>query len=89
MIGFLDVGTRQHSNTVKSSVYNFHPWNPKIVAIVDMWSLFTGYFCSKSQILDLKMRAIRDRWSLFGNGCLLRFEYAFENIVADQSYIDK
>jgi len=82
------LGRRQQSNTVKS-VYNFYPWDPKIVAIVDMWSLFKGHFCSKSQILDLKIITIIDRWSLFGYGYLLRFDYTFENIVADQSYIDK
>ncbi len=28
-------------------VYNDHPWDPKIVAVVDKWSLFRGYLSKK------------------------------------------
>ena len=30
-------------STVKP-VYNDHPWDPKMVAVVDRWSLFRGTF---------------------------------------------
>ncbi len=33
-------------NTVKP-VYNDHPRDPKIVAVVDRWSLFRGHLCQK------------------------------------------
>jgi hypothetical protein len=33
--------------TVKP-VYNNHPRDPKIVAVVDWWSLFRGHLCNKS-----------------------------------------
>jgi len=49
-------------------VYNDHPWDPKIVAVVDKWSLLRGHLCSKSPILDHKMVVVVDRWSLFGGG---------------------
>ncbi len=29
-------------------MYNDHPWNPKIVAVVDRWSLFGGHLCTQS-----------------------------------------
>ncbi len=32
------------SNTVKP-VYNGHPWDPKIEAVVDRWPLFRGRLC--------------------------------------------
>ena len=54
-------------STVKP-VYNDHPWDPKIVAVVDRWSLFKGRLYSKSPIWDLKMVIVIDRWSLFGGG---------------------
>jgi hypothetical protein len=54
-------------NTVKP-VYNDHPWDPEIVAVVDRWSLFRGQSCSKRSIWDLKTVAVIDRWSLFGGG---------------------
>jgi len=47
-------------------VYNDHPLEPKIVAIVDRWPLFRGYLCCKILIRDLKTVAVVDRWSLFG-----------------------
>ena len=54
-------------NTVKL-VYNDHPRDPKIVAVVDRWSLFRGHLCNKSSEWDLKMVVVVDRWSLFGGG---------------------
>jgi len=54
--------------TVKP-VYNDHPRDPKIVAVVDRWSLFRGHLCSKSLKWDLKIVVVIDRWSLFGGGC--------------------
>ncbi len=35
------------TNTVKL-VYNDHRWDPKIVAVIDRWSLFRGHLCNKS-----------------------------------------
>ncbi len=55
------------SNTDKL-VYNDHPWDPKIVAVGDRWSLFRGHSCSKRSIWDLKIVAGIDGWSLFGGG---------------------
>jgi len=54
-------------STVKP-VYNDHHWDPKIVAVVERWSLFKGHLCSKSLKWDLKIVVIIDRWSLFGGG---------------------
>jgi hypothetical protein len=34
-------------NTVKP-VYNYHYWDPKIVSVVNSWSLFRGYLRNKS-----------------------------------------
>jgi hypothetical protein len=51
------------ATTVKL-VYNDHPWDPKIVAVVDRWSLFRGHLCNKSPKWDLKMVVVRGRWSL-------------------------
>jgi len=45
-------------------VYNDHPWDPKIVAVVDRWSLFIGNLCSKSPKWDHKMVVAIRRWSL-------------------------
>jgi hypothetical protein len=53
------------SSTVKL-LYNDHPWDPKKVAVVDRWSLFSGHLCSKSLKWDLKIVGVTDRWSLFG-----------------------
>ncbi len=39
---------------------------PKIVAVVDRWSLFRGYLCIESSKWDHKMVVVRERWSLFG-----------------------
>ncbi len=40
----------------------------KIVAVVDKWSLFRGYFCYIRSNWDLKIVVVADRWSLFGGG---------------------
>ncbi len=40
------------NKTTVKLVYNDHPWDPNIVAVVDRWSLFSGHFTL-------------DRWSLF------------------------
>ncbi len=29
-------------------LYNYHPWDPKVVSIVERWSLFRGKLCNKS-----------------------------------------
>ena len=34
-------------DTIKP-VFNDHPWDPKIVAVVDSWSLFRGHLCNKT-----------------------------------------
>ncbi len=44
-----------HTESTVKPVYKDHPWNPKIVAVVDWWSLFKGHLCSKSSKWDLKM----------------------------------
>ncbi len=36
-------------------VFNDHPWDSKIVAIVDRWSLFKGHFKNKYSNWDFKM----------------------------------
>ncbi len=61
------------TRTVKP-VYNDHPWDRKMVAVVDRWSLFRGHLCNKSTKRVLKMMVITDRWSLFRGGCYLRFD---------------
>ena len=57
----------KYEGTVKL-VYNDHPWDPKIMAVVDKWSLFKGHLCYKSSKWDPKMMVVEDRWSLFGGG---------------------
>ncbi len=49
-------------------VYYGHPWDPKIVTVVDRWSLSKGHFCNISFKWGLKMVVVIDRWSLFGGG---------------------
>jgi hypothetical protein len=49
-------------------LYNDHPWDPKIVVVVDRWSLLKGHLCNKSSKCDLIMVVVIDRWSLFGGG---------------------
>jgi hypothetical protein len=33
---------KEHTRGKIHKVHNYHPWNPKILAIVDRWSLFRG-----------------------------------------------
>jgi hypothetical protein len=54
-------------DTVKP-LYNDHPRDPKIVAVVDRWSLFGGHLFYKRSNWDLKTVAVVDRWSIFGGG---------------------
>ncbi len=42
-------------------VYNNHPWDPKIVAVVDRCSLFRGHLFNKSSQRDLKMVVVIKR----------------------------
>ena len=35
---------KKNFNRTVKPVYNDHPWDPKIVAVVDRWSLFRGSF---------------------------------------------
>jgi hypothetical protein len=55
-------------NSTVKLVYNDHPWDTKILAVVDRKSLFRGHFYKKIWNRDLKMVVIMDRWSLFGGG---------------------
>ncbi len=55
-------------------VYNDHPWDPKIVIVVDRWSLFRGRLCTKSSKWNLKIVVVIDRWSLFGGGRYLSLD---------------
>ncbi len=55
------------THTVKH-VYNDHPWNQKMLAVVDRWSLFRCYLCINRPIRDIKMVVSTDRWLLFGGG---------------------
>ncbi len=41
---------------------NDHPWDPKILAIVDGRSLLRGHLCNKKFRMDLKMVVAIDRW---------------------------
>jgi hypothetical protein len=43
-------------------VYNDHPWDPKIVAVVDRWSLFNGQLCYKTFEWGLRIVVVIDRW---------------------------
>ena len=35
--------------------YNDHPWDPKIVVVVDRWSSLTGHLCIKISKWNFKM----------------------------------
>jgi hypothetical protein len=41
-------------------VYNDQPWDPKIVAVVDWWSLIRGHLFIKSLNWDFKMMVVRE-----------------------------
>ena len=51
-------------NTVKP-VYNDHPRDPKIVAVVDRWSLFRAHLCNKISKWDPKKVVFEGRLSQF------------------------
>jgi hypothetical protein len=56
-------------STVKP-VYNGHPWDPKKVAFVQSWPVFTGFSIKigiKSSLAILRL-AVVDRWPLFRGG---------------------
>jgi len=42
----------------------YHPLDPKIVTIIDRWSLLRGHLCSKRPIWYLKMVVVLDWWPL-------------------------
>jgi hypothetical protein len=55
--------------TVKP-VYNGHPWDPKIVAVVHRWLLFRGFsikIAIKFDLAGLRL-AVVGRWPLFRGG---------------------
>jgi hypothetical protein len=54
-------------NTVKP-VYNGQPWDPKIEAVVDRWSLFRGSLYYTICNWDHKIEAVVARWPLFRGG---------------------
>jgi hypothetical protein len=49
-------------------MYNDHPQDPNIVAVVERWSLFGGHLCYKRSNWDLIIVAVVDNWSLYGGG---------------------
>jgi hypothetical protein len=49
--------------TVKP-VYNDHPSDQKIVAVVDKWSLLRDYLYNKSSKYGLGIVVVKDRWLL-------------------------
>ncbi len=57
----------REKSTIKL-VCNDHPRDPKIVAVIDRWSLFGGRLCLKRSNWNLKIVAVVDRWSLFRGG---------------------
>ena len=46
-------------------MYNDHPKDPTIGAIVDRWSLLRGHLCCKISKCDFKTVVVVGRWSLF------------------------
>ncbi len=73
-------------------MYNDHPWESKIVAVVDKWSLFRPYamiciihfllqFLKQIfyEMLNLKMRAKKPKW--FANLIYGRMEIALKKFV--------
>ncbi len=71
--------------TVKP-VYNDHPWDSKIVAVADRWSLFKDHFSNKYSNLDFKMVVVVDRWSLFRGGRWLRIDCIPIQTTNNQGY---
>ena len=45
-------------------VYNDHPWDPKVVAVVDRWLLFRGHLSDKKLKRDPTMMVFVGKWSL-------------------------
>jgi hypothetical protein len=54
-------------STVKP-VYNNHPWDPKIVAVVDRGLLFSCSLIYKNRNWAFEMVAFIGRWPLFRGG---------------------
>ena len=66
---FLYVKITIFGSTVKP-VYNGHPWDPKKVAVVQSWLVFTGFSIKigiKSSLAGLRL-AVVDRWPLLRGG---------------------
>ena len=57
---------KRHFNIIIliQNMYNDHPRDPKIAAVIDRWSLFRGYLCNRNSKREPKTK----RWSLFGGG---------------------
>ena len=53
--------------TVKP-LYNDHPWDPRVVAVVDRWSLFRCHLSNRNWKWGHKVVVVVDRWSLFRGG---------------------
>ena len=55
--------------TVKP-VYNGHPWDPEILAVVDRWPLFRGFSIKIAIVFDLAglRLAVVGMWPLFRGG---------------------
>jgi hypothetical protein len=56
--------------TVKP-VYNSHPWDPKVVAVVQGWPLFRVFSIKipiKFDLAELRL-AVVGRWPMFRGGC--------------------
>jgi hypothetical protein len=60
IILFVNESRKKHAfvRTVKPVFYD----HPKIVAVVDRWSLFIGHICDKSLNWDLKLMVVLNRW---------------------------
>jgi hypothetical protein len=68
-----------YNNTVKP-VYNGHPWDPKIVAVVHRWPLFRGFsikIAIKFDSARLRLATV-GRWSLFRGGHKHWFDCTFK-----------
>ena len=86
------------ANTVKP-VYNDHPRDPKIVSVVDRWSLFRGHLCNKNSKWNTKMMgrfwqvgvrylkvAVVDRWSF--TPVWLYYETDYLNVLSSNIIIN-
>jgi hypothetical protein len=52
-------------------VYNGHPWDPKVVAVVQGWPMFRGFPIKipiKFDLAELRL-AVVGRWPMFRGGC--------------------